>query len=119
MDATRNVNLDESEEYAQTSAGLNSANSAGLQTVDSGGLPRAEGNPVVRMPQVSITRLDPAKTEGLNALSDEDVFEEARGEIYLPEDLAANRVQAANDKEGQGGGVIQKVLDIFWMTPPW
>jgi hypothetical protein len=90
MDATQNVNLDGGGESIQTSAGLNSGNSAGVQTVDTGVLPRADENPEVRTPQLSITRLYPARIEGLNALSDEDVFEEARGEIYLPENLTAS-----------------------------
>ena len=100
MDATQNVNLDEGGESIQASAGLNSGNSADVQTVDTGVLPHANENPEIRAPQLSITRLDPARIEGLNALSDEDVFEEARGEIYLPEDLAANRADTAKSKEG-------------------
>ena len=100
MDATQNVNLDGGGEGAQTSAGLNSVNSTGLEGWNSGFHPRAEENPDVRLPTLNIERLDPAMIEGLNALSDEDVFEEARGEIYLPENLAANRAEAAKSKEG-------------------
>ena len=100
MDDTQNVNLEGGGEGVQTSAGLNSGNSAGVQTVDTGVLPRANENPEIRTPQLSIIRLDPARIESLNALSDEDVFEEARGEIYLPEDLAANRADTAKSKEG-------------------
>ena len=100
MDATQSVNVDGDGEGAQTSAGLNSVNCAGLETGNSGVPPRAEENPDVRLPTLNIERLDPAMIEGLNALSDEDVFEEARGEIYLPENLAANRAEAAKSKEG-------------------
>ena len=101
MDATQSVNVDGDGEGAQTSAGLNSVNCAGLETGNSGVPPRAEENPDVRLPTLNIERLDPAMIEGLNALSDEDVFEEARGEINLPEDLAANSAEAAKSKEGE------------------
>ena len=99
MDATQSVNLDGGGEGAQTSAGLNSVNSTGLEAGNSGVLPRAEENSEIRLPTLNIERLDPAMIEGLNALSDEDVFEEARGEINLPEDLAANSAEAAKNKE--------------------
>ena len=100
MEDTQNVDLDGGGESVKTSAGLNSVNSAGVQLVDTGVLPRANENPEIRTPQLSIMRLDPSSIEGLNALSDEDVFEEARGEIYQPEDLAANRADTAKSKEG-------------------
>ena len=100
MDATQNVNLDGGGESVQTSAGLNSGNSAGVHSVDTGVLPRANENPEICTPQLSIERLDPARIEGLNALSDGEVYEEAREEMDLPEDLAANRAETAKDKEG-------------------
>ena len=100
MDATQNVNLDEGGESVQTSAGLISGNSADVQTVDTGVLPRANENPAVSTPQLSITRIDQAAIDGLNAMSDGEVYEEARDDIELPENLAANRARTAKSKEG-------------------
>ena len=99
MDATQNVNLDEGGESVQTSAGLNSANSASLEMVDSGGLLRAEENPVANMPTLSISRTDQVAIDGLNAMSDGEVYEEARDDIDLHENLAANHAEAAKTKE--------------------
>ena len=99
MDATQNVNLDEGGEGAQTSAGLNSVNSTGLEAGNSGVLPRAEENSEVRLPILSIERLDPTAIDSMNALSDGEVYEEARSEIEPPENLAANRAEAAKTKE--------------------
>ena len=84
MDATQNVNLDEGGEGAQTSAGLNSVNSTGLESVNSGVLPRAEEIPDVRLPILSIERLDPTAIDSLNALSDGEVYEEARKKLSCP-----------------------------------
>ena len=99
MDATQNVNLDGGGEGAQTSAGLNNVNSTGLEAGNSGVLPRAEENSEVRLPILSIERLDPTAIDSMNALSDGEVYEEARSEIEPPENLAANRAEAAKTKE--------------------
>ena len=99
MDATQNVNLDEGGESIQASAGLNSGNSADVQTVDTGVLPRANENPVANMPTLSIARIDHVAIDGLNAMSDGEVYEEARDDIDLHENLAANHAEAAKTKE--------------------
>ena len=101
MDATQNVNMGGGGEVAQTSAGLNSVDSTSLEAGISGGLPRAEENPDVRLPMLSITRLDQTTLDGLNVVSDEEVFDEARDDIGLLEPLAANGAEAAKSKEGE------------------
>ena len=99
MDATQNVNLDVGGEGAQTSAGLNGVNSTGSELGNSGVLPRAEENSEVRLPILSIERLDPTAIDSMNALSDGEVYEEARDDIDLHENLAANHAEAAKTKE--------------------
>ena len=74
MDNIQNAVRNGGEENVQTSAGQDNANPAGLEIVNAGVPPRAARSSDVCLPQIKIARLNPATIEGVNALSDEEIF---------------------------------------------